>query len=258
MISADMKIDLGGKHILVTGGSRGIGAGICRQLMASGAKVAIHCNHARGAAEALAEDYPGLGQVFQADLSAASGCAHLMDEVLASFGKLDVLVNNAGVALHSELNQEEVDWLADWEKTMAVNLTAVGLLSRRAILHFQEAGKGGRLIHISSRAAFRGDTGEYLAYAASKAGMVALHRSIARGYGKVGIKSFLIAPGFVRTDMAQDFIDTYGEEYAVSDLALNRLTEPKDLAPMVAFLASGLADHATGSSIDINAGSYVH
>ncbi len=271
-----MKVDLTGLNVLVTGGSRGIGAGICHGLIAAGARVAVQYRSAGEAAEAVIREGEGMisanennppdgpedpvtrkSQAFQADLSSPEGCTQLFLEAIEAFGHLDVLVNNAGVAIHSPIDKPSEQWLADWEKTMAVNLTATALLSRLAIQHFQERG-GGRMIHISSRAAFRGDTPEYLAYAASKAGMVSLHRSIARGYGKQGIKSFLIAPGFVRTDMAQDFIDTYGEEHAVSDLALDTLTEPKDLAPTVVLLASGLADHATGSTIDINAGSYVH
>jgi NAD(P)-dependent dehydrogenase (short-subunit alcohol dehydrogenase family) len=111
---------------------------------------------------------------------------------------------------------------------------------------------------MASRAAFRGDTIDYLAYAASKGGMVSLTRSIARGFGKQNIKAFLIAPGFVRTEMAQEFIDFYGEEKTIADLALPKLTEPDDIAPLVVFLASGMADHATGGTFDINAGSYVH
>ena len=97
-----------------------------------------------------------------------------------------------------------------------------------------------------------------MAYAASKGGVVSLTRSIARAYGKDGIKAFNIAPGFTRTDMAEEFIKAYGEEHAMQDIALDKLTEPKDIAPMVTFLASGMADHATGCTIDINAGSYVH
>ena len=96
------------------------------------------------------------------------------------------------------------------------------------------------------------------AYAASKAGMVALTKSIARGFGKQNITSFLVAPGWVKTDMNKETIKLLGEEVITKDLALNQLTEPKDLAPMVVLLASGLADHATGTTIDINAGSYVH
>ena len=85
-----------------------------------------------------------------------------------------------------------------------------------------------------------------------------MSRSIARAFGKQNITSFVIAPGFVRTDMAQGFIDSYGEDFVSNGLALDRLTEPDDIAPTVVLLASGLADHATGTSIDINAGSYVH
>ena len=147
-------------------------------------------------------------------------------------------------------------WSESWDRTMAVNLKATELLCRLAIGHFQTRG-GGRILNVASRAAFRGDTPDYMAYAASKGGMIALTRSIARGFGKDGICAFALAPGFVRTDMAQAFIDQYGEGIATNDLALSRLTEPDDLAPIAVLLASGLADHATGTSIDINAGSYV-
>ena len=140
---------------------------------------------------------------------------------------------------------------------MAINLRAVELLCRLGIRHFQEHG-GGRIINVASRAAFRGDIPEYMAYAASKGGVVALTRSIARAFGKDGICAFVIAPGWVRTQMAQDFIDEYGEEAATKDLALDRMTEPADLAPLVVLLASGLADHSTGGTFDVNAGSYVH
>ena len=88
--------------------------------------------------------------------------------------------------------------------------------------------------------------------------MVALTKSIARGYGKDGILAFLIAPGWVKTDMNKETIERYGEEAIIKDLALNKLTEPKDLAPLIVLLASGMADHATGTTIDLNAGSYVH
>lgn len=113
------------------------------------------------------------------------------------------------------------------------------------------------MIHISSRAGFRGDTAEYMAYAASKGGMLALSKSIARAYGKQHIYSFAIAPGFTLTDMAQQFVDKYGKDYILNDIALPEITLPKDIAPTVLFLASGHMDHATGTTIDINAGSYV-
>ena len=250
-----LTIDLAGKNVLVTGASRGIGAAIAQGLMEAGARVALHFNKNEGLAEALLENDHTGSKAFQANLADSVATERLFDEVMLAFGRIDVLVNNAGMATKSPL--EDPNWLLDWETTMAVNLRAAAQLSRRAVQHFQTQG-GGCIIHISSRAAFRGDTPDYLAYGASKGGMVALHRGLARGFGKQNIKSFMIAPGFVRTDMAQDFMDLYGEDYALNDIALPSLTVPKDLSPLVVLLASGLSDHATGGTFDVNAGSYVH
>ena len=252
-----MNIDLSNKNILVTGASRGIGRAIAEALAKSGARVAVHYNSNREEAEALANQIGRGSRAFGADLGTGDGPLKLWHDVVEAFGSIDVLVNNAGVAISSDMGKEDEAWLHDWGHTMMVNLNATALLCKKAVSHFQQRG-GGRIISISSRAAFRGDTADYLAYAASKGGMVALTRSLARAYGKEGIKAFIIAPGFTRTDMAQDFMDQYGEDYALNDIALNKLTEPADIAPTLVFLASGLADHATGCTIDINAGSYVH
>jgi 3-oxoacyl-[acyl-carrier protein] reductase len=251
-----LEINLAGQTVLVTGASRGIGTAIARRLGASGARVAVHYGHGREAAEALAQEIGNGASAFGADLADAAECVSLWSAVEARFGAIHGLVNNAGIAVQSALSSPTADWLSDWNRTLAVNLTATGLLSRAAIAHFQRAGNG-RIVNIASRAAFRGDQPDYFAYAASKAGIVALTRSIARGFGKAGIKAFVVAPGFTRTEMAQAFIDQYGEHYASSDIALDRLTEPEDIAPTIAFLLSGLADHATGSTIDLNAASYV-
>lgn len=250
-----MKIDLSNKIILVTGASRGIGRGIAVGLASAGARIAVHFNKNQEIAEQLAEEIGNGSKAFQADLQFPESCKRLFESVVEEFGRIDVLVNNAGIFFNSPLESDS--WLDDWNMTMDVNLRASGILSKLAILHFLK-NKGGRIINISSRAAFRGDNPEHLAYAASKAGMVALTKSIARGYGKDNITSFLIAPGWVKTDMNKETIERFGEESITKDLALNTLTEPKDLAPMVVLLASGLADHATGTTIDINAGSYVH
>ena len=252
-----MEVSLKGKVILVTGGSRGIGRALSKQLSDTCAAVAVHYNSNEEQAQSILNELNPSCRLFQADLSNTSETINLFKQVIKEMNGLDVLINNAGVAISSDLVKADDDWLNDWQFTMNVNLQATGLLCKKSIEHFLENG-GGRIINISSRAAFRGDTSDYLAYAASKGGVVALTRSIARAYGKNEIKAFTIAPGFVRTDMAQDFMDQYGEGFALNDIALNQLTEPKDLAPLVTLMASGLMDHATGCTIDVNAASYVH
>ncbi len=252
-----MKIDLQGRVALVTGSSRGIGRAIARSLAHSGSTVAIHYNRDRQQAKEAALELGDHASLFQADLSQVQACEMLFQDVLASYGQLDILVNNAGVAQLVPNSASTQVWIDAWEQMMAVNARATALLCRLAVRHFQTRQEG-RIINIASRAAFRGDTAEYMIYAASKGSMVSLTRSIARAYGKDGIKAFILAPGFVRTEMAQSAMDSYGKEFILEDLALNRLTEPEDIAPMVTLLASGLADHATGASIDMNAGSYVH
>jgi 3-oxoacyl-[acyl-carrier protein] reductase len=252
-----MKIDLSNKNILVTGASRGIGKVIAEQLLKSGAKIAAHYNSSPVQLEGLSTEQLESLSTFKADLSNADETAALFDEVVKSMGHLDVIINNAGLALKSEVEEPVADFVSKWQTTMAVNLQATAILCKQAILHFS-ARKSGIIINISSRAAFRGDTSAYLAYAASKGGVVALTRSIARAYGKQGIVAFNIAPGFVQTDMANEFIEAYGEGIVKDDIALADLTQPEDLAPMITLLASGLANHATGGTFDINAGSYVH
>jgi len=254
-----MKLDLSDQIILVTGASRGIGRATAKALADAGATVAVHYGHSEDAAAEVAEACGPDAKLFQADLSDLDATAQLVGAVLDAYNRLDTLVLNAGVAPPSPLDADTADWAAGWDETMHVNLRAPELLSRHALQHFQSRSpSGGRIISVASRAAFRGDTPDYMTYAASKAGLVALTRSIARGFGEDDIKAFTLAPGFTRTDMAQDFIDEYGEAHATSDLALNRLTEPGDVASHVVFLASGRADHATGTTIDVNAGSYVH
>jgi NAD(P)-dependent dehydrogenase (short-subunit alcohol dehydrogenase family) len=266
-----MTLDLSGQRALVTGASRGIGRAIAEALGAAGARVAVHYHRRAEAAQAVARAAGNGARPVQADLAEDGAAGALFEEVVEALGGVDVLVNNAGVARALPFapgdntgengaggdDFTEANWRAGWQQTMAVNLRAPEALCRRAVPHFRGNG-GGRIINVASRAAFRGDTPDYLAYAASKAGLVALTRSVARAFGKDGICAFALAPGFTRTDMAQDFIDAYGEAHALEGNALGRLTEPGDLAPTAVLLASGRADHATGTTIDLNAASYVH
>ncbi|MEM7369894.1 MAG: SDR family oxidoreductase [Bacteroidota bacterium] len=251
-----MKISLQGQVVLVTGGARGIGKAIVEQFAQSQATVAIHYRSSSKAAQALATQIGQDSHAFQADLEDPSSADALVDLVIQQYGRIDVLVNNAGISPAISESSDLESWQQAWQQTFQVNLFSAARLTEGVIPYFRRAG-GGRIVHIASRAAFRGDTPQYMAYAASKGGMVAYSRSIARYYGKEQIHSFVVAPGFTRTDMAQEFMDRYGEEHAIKDLALNRLTEPQDVAPTVVFLASGMMDHATGCTIDINAGSYV-
>ncbi len=251
-----MVISLSNQIILLTGASRGIGKAIAETLGEAGATVALHYNFNKLEAEKIADRIGNHSHAFQADLSRPAEAVRLGEEVLAFYGKVDCLVNNAGIAESVSMEMGFEAWVESWQKTQQVNLLSAALLSKE-LLPAMIKNRGGRLIHIASRAAFRGDTPDYLAYAASKGGMVAMSRSLARAYGKQGIKSFVVAPGFTRTDMAQQFMDEYGEGYALNDIALSQLTEPQDIAPTILFLASGHMDHATGCSIDINAGSYV-
>ncbi len=252
-----MNIDLANQRILVTGASRGVGNSIARHLLESGASVALHYNRNREPVEELQRLFPDQSYLIKADLSDIESTESLFNDSVKALGGLDVLVNNAGLVVSMPMTMQRPQWEKAWDLTMDVNLKSVAFLSRLAVGEFAK-GDGGRVIMIASRAAFRGDTEDYMAYAASKGGMVAFTRSIARAFGKQGVKAFLIAPGFVRTDMAKDAIELYGEDYVVGGIALDRLTEPDDISPMVVLLASGLSDHATGCTIDINAASYVH
>ncbi len=250
-----MNINLQKNNILVTGASRGIGAAIAKELGNSGARIAVHYNNNKNSAEDIARLIGNQSKTFKANLQDPIECENLFNRVLEEFGYIDTIVNNAGTLIMSPLNNK--NWVKDWDETMAINLRAVGILCKLAIQHFKTR-KSGRIINVASRAAFRGDTAEFLAYAASKAGVVSLSKSVAREFGKDGIKCFVIAPGWVKTEMTQESIEEYGEDYISQDISLNRLTEPTDIAPIVTLLASGLADHATGTTIDINAASYVH
>ena len=169
----------------------------------------------------------------------------------------EVLINNAGIFIEAQFEDSDEDWMAKWDKTQQVNLRSMALISKWAINAWKERGVEGRIINIASRAGVRGDTGEYAAYAASKAGMIAFTKSIARSLGKDGITAYSIAPGFVNTDMAQGSIEVYGEDYLTKDLALDSIAPPEQIAEMVLLLASGKLTHATGQTFHIKSGSYL-
>ncbi len=252
-----MNISLKNQLILVTGASRGIGRAIAKQLSESGAEVIIHFNKNAVEAEKLQAELSNPSYIESCDLSDVDQVIGFIPKLIEKYGPISGLVNNAGISRSAPDDLLTTDWVRIWQETIQVNTTALGILCKEFVDHALH-NQNGRIVNISSRAAFRGDTTDYIAYAASKGAIVSLTRSIARHYGKQGIKAFLIAPGFTRTDMADEILSEYGEEFALNDIALTELTRPEDIAPIVTLLCSGLADHATGTSIDINAGSYVH
>ena len=249
-----MHVSLDGQAILVTGSSRGIGRELAISLANSGAQVCIHYNTSKNEAETLAYELGSGCFALQANLEDPDAVERLFSQCVDRVGKLTGLINNAAVALSAAPNSPQ--WLEFWQRTMDINAQAAAQLSMLAVAHFTANG-GGRLVHMASRAAHRGDTVDYLAYAASKAALMSLSKSLARAYGKENIQSFALAPGFVNTDMAQDFVEQYGVDNLLQGMALDQMIRPEHLAPLTTLILSGMMDHATGQTFDLNAGSYL-
>ena len=232
-------------HILVTGTSRGIGAAILDALAARGA---LALGHSR-------TDSPtALGE----DLQDPEAADRLWDRAIERLdGRIDVLINNAGVFEPIAVDAESEAWRAAWTRTLQINLQAAADLSRRAVLHWRERAEGGRLINVASRAAYRGDSPLHWHYAASKAGMVAMTKSIARGYADQGILAFTVCPGFTRTGMAGDYLASRGGEALLADIPLGRVAEAEEVGGLCAWLALEAPASMTGAVVDINGASYV-
>jgi NAD(P)-dependent dehydrogenase (short-subunit alcohol dehydrogenase family) len=231
-------------HILATGTSRGIGAAIAAAFAHDDVRIVGHSTQ-------------GDDEKIAADLADPQATRALWREAMGRLdGRIDVLVNNAGIFQDSPIDQSDEAWLADWERTMRINLTASAELCRLAVLHFRDAG-GGRLVNVASRAAYRGDSPAHWHYAASKAGMVAMSKSIARGYARENILAFVVCPGFTMTGMAEDYLSSRGGEKLLADIPLGRVAEPTEVAAAVRFLALEAPASMTGAVIDINGASYV-
>jgi 3-oxoacyl-[acyl-carrier protein] reductase len=226
-------------NILLTGATRGIGAAIATRLERGGARV-IGTGSADG------------------DLSDPATPALLWQSALERLdGRIDVLINNAGVFEATPLDSSHDDWVAGWERTMRINLTASAELCRLAVLHFREQGTGGRIVNLASRAAYRGDSPAHWHYAASKAGMVAMTKTIARGYASEGIYAFAICPGFTMTGMAEEYLSSRGGEKLLADIPLGKVADPEEVAEVTAFCAFSAPPSMTGAVLDVNGASYV-
>jgi len=239
--------------ILLTGTSRGIGYAITERFLQE--EWTVH-----GASTKMIDEWKHNQSYHHTILDlfeVPNAIDSWMDPLISSKHLPPVVINNAAIFLESPIESDEADWLDKWRKTIEVNLTASSYIAKKAIQYWAEHDIPGILINISSRAAQRGDTQEFAAYAASKAGMLAFIKSVARNYGKKGITAFSVAPGFVHTDMAIESIQTYGEEYLTQGLALNEIVPPEDIATLVYRIASGEFKHATGQTFHVNSGSYM-
>lgn len=226
-------------HILITGASRGIGAAI---------------------ADALTSDTTNVVALSSADGDLADPA---IPETLWRTsldrlgGRIDVLVNNAGVFEANPIDASDADWLAGWNRTMQVNLTASAQLCRSAVRHWQDRGEGGRIVNIASRAAYRGDSPTHWHYAASKAGMVAMTKTIARAYAKDGILAFAICPGFTITGMADEYLASRDGDKLLADIPLGRVAMPEEVGEMARWCALDAPASMTGAILDVNGASYV-
>jgi NAD(P)-dependent dehydrogenase (short-subunit alcohol dehydrogenase family) len=229
-------------NILVTGTSRGIGKAIA---------AAFSAHNVVGHSSA-----GGDGRI-AADLAEPGAAGRLWSEALERLGgRIDALVNNAGIFEAAPIDIPAEEWAGRWERTMKVNLTASAELCRLAVHHFREAG-GGRIVNVASRAAYRGDSPQHWHYAASKGGMIAMTKSIARGYAADNVLAFAVCPGFTASEMVEDYLASRGGDKIVADIPLGRVAGADEVAETVRWLAVDAPASATGAVIDVNGASYV-
>ncbi|PDH54453.1 MAG: 3-oxoacyl-ACP reductase [Cryomorphaceae bacterium MED-G11] len=246
--------------VLLTGSSKGIGYKIAKDLIKEGHQLALHYNSNKSFLEALVNEYSSNSFTVKADLSVENEIKNLVDSTIENLSFPDCIINNAGIAESADIALDLNNWSKMFDKTIDVNLKAPSLIFKEFLKYKREKKIKSRLrfINIASRAAFRGEQQDYISYACSKGGVISLTKTMSRSFGETdNIVAFSIAPGFVRTEMAQSFIDKHGEDVVKQGITLDRLTEPKDISPIVSLIVSGKMDHSTGSTIDVNGGSFL-
>ena len=245
---------LEGKKAIVTGGSLGIGAAIARELARSGSDVAINYRKHDAEAKQVVADIEAMGRrglALKADVSSFGDAQRMVAQVVETFGGLDILVNNAGI------NRDGVIWKMteeQWDQVIEVNLKGYFNYIRAVVGTFKEQ-KSGKIINITSINGLRGKFGQ-TNYAAAKAGIIGLTKSLARELGRSSVNVNAVAPGLIETDMMKDAPEKV-REAALAEIVLGRLGKPQEVASVVTFLCSEAARHITGQVIQVDGGQYI-
>lgn len=236
------------KVALITGGSRGIGAAIVRRFAQQGAHVAFTYRSSAASAEAIAEEIKTFGvnaKAYQSDAGSYSGAEELIKSVLADFGKIDIVVNNAGITqdtLMLRMSEEQ------WDNVIATNLKSVFNLTKHVLRPMMKNG-GGSIINMSSVVGITGNAGQ-ANYAASKAGIFGFTKSIAKEMGSRNIRCNAVAPGFIETDMT-DQLDEKTKESYLTNIPMKRLGKAEEVADVCVFLGSDMSAYVSGQTLTV-------
>ncbi len=243
-----------GRVALVTGASRGIGRAIALKLAALGARVTVNYRSGEAAADEVVAAITSAGgeaRAFRADVSDEEAATSLVKSVVATYGQLDILVNNAGITRDNIMARMKAD---DFDAVLATNLRSCWLMCRAALRVMMRA-RYGRIVNISSVTALMGNAGQSN-YAASKAGIIGMSKSLAREIASRGITVNVVAPGFIATDMTAELPEDLLET-ARAHIPLGRMGQPSEVAAAVAFLASDEAKYITGQTLNVDGGMYM-
>lgn len=241
------------KTALVTGASRGIGKAITQKLLQS--EFYVLGVSRTGVFDDEILIHPNFKPI-SCDLANQIELKTKLKPLLESENVPDIIINNAGISEPCSFDVTDADWEMHWNRVLQVNLHSPTQIVKWVLPQWKKQQAGIHIV-IASRASYRGETEPYAAYAASKSGIIGVHKTIARAFGAYGIISVAIAPGFTDTDMAREAIPVYGEAYLKKDNVLDELMPPEEIAELCLLISQGKVRHLTGSTIHINSGTYM-